>query len=201
MAELTPHDRLRAAALADRLIYGRASTFHRQDAIDLLAMLPEPRLMDRLFGWMPGLELKGSLPGRSMAGAAAAGVGNVSARGEEQKFELDSWGRRTFRAGQWRLYRTDKPLRAMVGGGVSLTIEQVMGSTSDDARTAHIEFRRGEPARMLLNKVRGVGVAHGLWLSVGIPEPWKTPVDGLREEAELPLRGGGDRSFLPLAAS
>lgn len=195
VTSLTPDRRLQAAALADRIIYGAADTFHRQDAIALLALLPEPGFWRRLLGLLPGVRFEAEFTSRGLAGAAA-GVGHVEADGEKRRVEVDGEGRLTFRAGQWRLYRSDGLLRP---GRTTVTIEQVMATPVDDGRTAHLVFRRGEPKALLLEAVAEIG-AGGAAVGLGVPRPWKTPMDGSRpgsdsHEAEI----GTDRASSPSA--
>lgn len=196
MTSLPPDRRLQAATLADRIIYGAADTFHRQDAVELLSLLPEPGFWRRLLGLLPGVRFEAEFTSRGLAGAAA-GVGRVEADGEKRTVEVDGEGRLTFRAGQWRLYRSDGLLRP---GRTTVTIEQVMTTPVDDGRTAHLVFRRGEPKALLLEVVAEIG-AGGATAGLGVPRPWKTPVDGLRPEADPhEAKVGTDRASSPFAA-
>lgn len=196
MTGLTPDQRLQATASADRIIYGAADTFHRQDALDLLALLPKPGFGRRLLGLLPGVRFEAEFTSRGLSGAAA-GVGDVETDGERQRLGLDSEGRLTYRAGQWRLYRSDGLLRP---GKTTVTIEQVMAVVTDDARTAHLVYWYGEPRVLLLNTVAEIG-AGGTTAGIGVPRPWKKPVNTPRPRANPhEVKPGADRTFSPFAA-
>jgi hypothetical protein len=158
-----PNDRFVLSAIADRLIFGDADTFRRDDALELARLLPvtaPPGFLARL---LPDIRARGSMPGRSATGFAA-GIGNVSLKDEKVAFDLDSRGRRVVRAGQWKLFR----------GNGTIEIEQVMADDADEARTARVEYRRGEPERMCLLMLTEFHVGP-LCLATGRFRPWKRP--------------------------
>ena len=155
--------RMVIAAITDRLIYGDEKHFHLTDATELMRLLPpmkKPSLLSRL---LLGLTVKGSIPSGSNAGYAA-GVGNVSLKGDTKSFEFDSSGRAVFRAGQWRLYRT----------GDGIEIAQIMADDMDEGRTALLEIKSGIPTRMSILVLKGVQIGPML-LSKGDFQPWKSP--------------------------
>jgi hypothetical protein len=156
-------DRVTLSALADRLVYGNPETFDPEDARELARLLPVPKRRHFLSGRLPGLIVRGSFPSMSGSGFAA-GVGNVSLRGEDISFDFDSRGRRLIRAGQWKIYRYPS----------AIGIEQVMADDCDDARATLLEFRRGEPTRMLLLVQAELSIGP-IGIGFGRFTPWKVP--------------------------
>ena len=160
---VTGNVRLILSALVERLIYADEATFKREDALELAELLPTPRGLSVLSRLLPRLKVKGRLPGASAAGFAA-GVGNVSAEGDQISFDVDSRGRQIVRAGQWKLHRDGK----------AIEIEQVMTDDGDEGRTARLEFVHGQPARMMLLNKREISVGP-LVMSSGHFISWKLP--------------------------
>jgi len=157
-------DRLLLSALADRLIFGDPDTFSTEDARELARLLPDVRRWHSFMtDWLPGFSSSVKLPGSSSAGFAA-GVGQVSIKGEGRSFEYDSRGRRIVRAGQWKLHRR----------GAMIQIEQVMSDDMDEGRTAMLTFHPGEPMEMLLlaQVTLSIGPLH---IGFARFRPWKVP--------------------------
>jgi hypothetical protein len=155
-------DRLLLSALADRLIFGDPQTFDPEDAQELIRLMPHVRRWHSFFtDYLPVFSSKVKLPGSASAGFAA-GVGQVSMKGEGRSFEYDSRGRRIVRAGQWKLHRK----------GYSIQIEQVMSDDMDEGRTAMLDFFPGQPMEMMI--LRQVTLSIGpLHIGFARFRPWK----------------------------
>jgi hypothetical protein len=162
---MSASDRVALSALAERLIYGDAEKFDPEDARELARLIPVPRRRNFLSGRLPGLIVRGSFPSMSGSGFAA-GVGNVSLRGDDISFDYDSRGRWLIRAGQWKIYR----YHGAIG------IEQVMADESDDARAALLEFSGDEPTRMLLLVQSELSLGP-IGIGFGRFKPWKVPAE------------------------
>jgi hypothetical protein len=158
------NERFLLSAIADRLVFGDAKTFSRDDARELARLMPVTAGSGFLSRIRPELVVQSSLPGRSTS-AFAAGVGSTRLDGDEVKLDFDSRRRRVVRAGQWKLFRK----------GRTIEIEQVMADDSDDGRTARLDFSRGEPVRMCLLKTVEFGIGP-LVFATGWFQPWKEPV-------------------------
>lgn len=75
-----------------------------------------------------------------------------------------------------------------------------MAVVTDDARTAHLVYWRGEPRVLLLNTVAEIG-AGGATAGVGVPRPWKKPVNPPRPRATpYKVKPGADRTVSPFTA-
>ena len=155
-------DRFQVAAIVDRLIFGSAETFSRDDALALLALIPPELLRRSLSDWFQ-IAAKGEMSSGAMSGAAA-GVGNVKMPTESSAFELDSGGRRILRAGQWKI----RPTRGRI------EIEQVMASDTDEGRSALLRFEGGEPVALDILAQREVSLGF-LTIRFGSYQPWKRP--------------------------
>ena len=178
---MTPNERLVVAALADRLIYGNQATFHGEDAVELLRLIPTPSRGRRLLALLPGMKAQGKVPGQGFEGAAAGGHGPVRMQGADKAFEIDMRGVRVFRAGQWKLARVDG-LLAGVRGHAHLEITQVMGEVEGE-RTAIVTFGRGVPK--VMSRWVEVPLSLGpVTLTVSTQQPWKDPVFGMRGAAD-----------------
>jgi hypothetical protein len=194
MAQVTMNDRLRLAALVDRMVYGDKDVFSRRDAAETLEIMRRVRPR-RAFS----LAVKGNAGTRSTQGAAA-GFGVVRFD-EERKIDFDSEAENGVRAGQWKAhyYTPRLPL-----GREIVEIEQMMGGPEDEGRGARIEFRHGAPLRMTIKRLRKASFpalwipGRGwLWISLGMPyfAAWKTPSDQRHEEAgPYDPHGPGERS-------
>jgi hypothetical protein len=164
MTAKTAQDRLVLSALADRLIFGDPDTFCADDARELVRLLPDTRRWHSFItDWLPGFSGKVNLPGSSSAGFAA-GVGQVSIKGEGRAFEYDSRGRRIVRAGQWKLSRR----------GFAIEIEQVMSDDMDEGRTAMLAFFPGEEMELRIMAQATLAIGP---LRIGMARfrPWKVP--------------------------
>jgi hypothetical protein len=157
------NERLLLSAIADRLVFGDVGSFRREDALELLRLLPRP-LGSGLWEQIFRLRVQGSFSGRSATGFAAD-VGDVSFGGDEVAFDMDSRGRKVVRAGQWKLFVTRN----------TIEIEQVGADDADEGRTARVEFVRGEPVRMTLLAISEV-VIGPLAFAKTTFRPWKVPV-------------------------
>jgi hypothetical protein len=187
-------DRMRLAALVDRMVYGEKDVFSRKDAAEALEIMRRARPR-RAFS----VSVRGNVGTRSTQGAAA-GFGSVRFD-EERKIDFDSEAESGIRAGQWKVhYRKARLLLGME----FLEIEQMMSGPEDEGRGARIEFRRGEPLRMTIQRVTKVSFpvfwipGRGwLWISLGMPHfvPWKVSTDRPRDEGEpYDSHRRGDRS-------
>ena len=105
-------DRLKLPALLNRLICGSATTFHRADAVNALALVPQQRA-----GWF-AFQATGTGSSRPMEGTAAS-VGNAGIE-ERRNFRFATDDAVGVRAVQWKVTRELE--RA---GQESSTIEQV----------------------------------------------------------------------------
>ncbi|WP_458094100.1 hypothetical protein [Roseomonas sp. WA12] len=172
--------RFLAAALADRLIYGSMETFHGEEAVELLDLLPRPGLGAQLLAYLPGIEMKGTIPRGGVRGAAAGGLGNVSFDQGSHSFEFDSAGRRVVRAGQWKLTRTAS-LMDRIRQRETVSITQVMGDAKDELE-AQILFQERRPS-MMKRSVSHTTFFGPTAVIVTTFKPWKTPVWGEDREA------------------
>ena len=164
-------DRFRLSAILDRLIYGSDTSFDPADARALLDFVPPVTFRDML----PGVRIVGSYTSRGAQGYAA-GVGNVGTGQEKRGFDLDSEGRKTVRAGQWKLRRGAGKLAAWFGTTV-VEIEQVMATDVTEGRCAQIIYRNGQPVRMMLQKPRALALGPVLLVLASFV-PWKVPAAG-----------------------
>jgi hypothetical protein len=164
-------DRFQLAAILDRLIYGSETSFDPADAKALLEFVPPVSFRDML----PGIRIVGSYSSGGAQGYAA-GVGNVRAGQERRSFDLDSEGRKTVRAGQWKLRRGAGKLAAWFGTTV-VEIEQVMAGDITAGRCAQVIYRNGQPVRMLLQKPRALALGPVLLVLASFV-PWKLPASG-----------------------
>jgi len=155
-------DRLLLSALADRLIFGDPDTFNTEDARELVQLMPDSRRWHSfLTDYLPRFSSSVKLPGSASAGFAA-GVGQVSMKGEGRSFEYDSRGRRIVRAGQWKLHRTS----------YTIQIEQVMSDDMDEGRTAMLEFFPNAPMQLCL--LAQVTISFGpVHIGLARFRPWK----------------------------
>jgi hypothetical protein len=169
----TINDRMRLAALVDRLIYGSEETFKAEDASEVLSLVRGTRPPQSF-----SVQVKGTAGRRGTQGAAA-GFGSVRID-EERKLDFDTDAAAGVRAGQWRVLHE--------GGGLiakeSVVIEQMMSDAAEPGRSARIDFVRGEAREMRIRKARSIGFpifwmpkAGWLWVNVGLPyfAPWKVP--------------------------
>jgi hypothetical protein len=175
--EFGPNQRLLAAALADRLIYGAEETFQAEDAVELRALLPAPTRWDRLRALFPQMSARGEIKGGSRRGMAA-GVGSVELKEDHRSFEFDTQGRRTFRAGQWKL-TLEEPLLSWRGPTACLSITQVMGEAMDELE-ARLHFQGDEPRTMERSVVLSVPLG-AVIVSRVVFRKWKRPIPQARE--------------------
>lgn len=164
-----PADRLNAAAVADRLIYGDTTTFRAADATALLALLPRLTWRQRLRMLLPGLELHASLPSPGASGVAA-GASTVRMQGDTRNIDYDLQGRPCLRAGQWRLYLEI----GLWPGRARITLEQVMHTTPDSTRMATLHFRHGKPTELCLFQPHALSVGP-FTFTIFRCRPWKLP--------------------------
>jgi hypothetical protein len=159
------NDRFLLSAVVDRLVFGDSLTFNINDAHELERLLPTLLKAGILSRILPQITARGRFAGKSAIGLAA-GVGNLSIKGSDFEFDLDSRGRSVLRVGQWKLCRV----------GSAIEIEQVMADDGDEAKTARLEFRGLTPIRMSLLTSAEVHLGP-LKLVKAQFRPWKLPHD------------------------
>ena len=189
--DMAPQKRFLITALADRLIYGSDETFHGEEAVELLDLLPVPGLGAQIWAHLPGVRMSGKMPKGSVRGAAAGGLGNVRVDQGKQSFEFDSDGRRVIRAGQWKLTRTASLLdRIRHHDAVSIT--QVMGSAANELE-AQILFQDGRP--WMMKRSVSTQVFFGPFALIHSTfQPWKMPVWGQDRRATLDVTSSRNMS-------
>lgn len=159
-------DRMLAAALANRLIYGDPGAFLATDARALLAMLPRPGFWGRLRRFLPAIRLNVTIPAAGLSGATPGG-GTARLDGDVRQYDLDLQGRPCLRAGQWRIYHHP----GLLPGRETLSLEQAAGGPEPHAV---IRFRHGHPTEM--RRMQATLLALGpLSITAAIPRPWKHP--------------------------
>ncbi|WP_139341767.1 hypothetical protein [Roseomonas mucosa] len=142
MSNYTMKDRWVATGLVDRLIYESETTFHAEDALALLSLLPRKTWIARLRELLPGVKVNASVPGKQVTGSSASG-GEIMGRSEDRKYEFDSRGRHVLRAGQWKIYRFDALFRPVS----EITIVKVL-SEMEEGDSVGIRFLAGQPVAM-----------------------------------------------------
>jgi hypothetical protein len=147
-------DRFQIAAVVDRLIYGQDTTFDPEDARTLDRLLPDGVRVGFLSRFIH-LNIKGRISGSTRG--YATGVGDVRVP-DDKSFEFDSHGRRTLRAGQWKLCRS----------GRDIEISQMMDTEGET--DVLIRFRQQEPVAILRQVFRRFGFIH-----FGVYSHWKQP--------------------------
>jgi len=151
--------RLEAHALIDQLVQD-GDTFSRETAARLIALVPVQSkkalpISIGVSGTTVGPETKGH----------AAGVGDVSLKGDEKTFSAETSGDVPWRLGGYKVvHRPGK-----------LTIERMMSVVpGQPGRTCEVLYDASGPTRMDLSKAREVG----FWRLRAIVEtmgPWKRP--------------------------
>lgn len=154
------------SAVVDRLVFGDSLTFNIEDAQELERLLPTLLRAGILSRMLPQVTARGRFAGKSAIGLAA-GVGNLSIKGSDFEFDVDSRGRSVLRVGQWKLCRIWS----------AIEIEQVMADDGDEARTARLEFRGLTPVRMSLLTSAEIHLGP-LTFAKAQFRPWKLPHNG-----------------------
>ena len=154
-------DRWRLSTLAERLVFGDAETFGRNDALELARLLPtmssraglKTRLESSFFFRSMGPVPPGGGDGRDMREGCACSL------------DVDGRGRQVLRAGQWLFHRSAN----------FIEFEQIAALDMTNRRTARLDLDGQEPTRLLVLN-RTAGMFGTTLFAKDIFQAWKVPI-------------------------